>query len=121
MNSADIGSGGPGPCRDCDQHSPDRWPGDRCRPCWEKVLAERRARIGFGPTALYRLYDRGGELLYIGITTHPVPRFREHAAEMPWWPEVDEDATAVEWLDCGLSYAAEAEAAAIRDELPLYN
>ncbi|MFF3113583.1 hypothetical protein ACFVSN_30865 [Kitasatospora sp. NPDC057904] len=68
-----------------------------------------------------RTVDRDGELLYIGITTHPVRRFREHAKTMPWWPEVDEGATAVEWLDCGMGHAEQAERAAVRAELPLFN
>lgn len=37
---------------------------------------------------LYRLYDREGVLLYIGRTRSIRRRFRTHAAEQPWWPEV---------------------------------
>lgn len=37
---------------------------------------------------LYRLYDRAGALLYVGITNSPERRFAEHAADKVWWPEV---------------------------------
>ncbi len=31
------------------------------------------------PTTLYRLYDEGGDLLYVGISTRPLQRVREHS------------------------------------------
>lgn len=69
-------------------------------------------------TALYRLHDREGTLLYIGITSNPEVRWEQHESDKPWWPLVAD--RAVEWLpnrDCAL----EAEARAIRAEHPLYN
>lgn len=39
-------------------------------------------------TAVYRLYDSGGELLYVGITNNPVRRFSQHQSEQPWWGAV---------------------------------
>lgn len=39
-------------------------------------------------TALYRLYDANGVLLYIGISGDPKRRFRQHARTKHWWPEV---------------------------------
>lgn len=39
-------------------------------------------------TALYRLYDAAGQLLYIGITNNPANRWRRHAQASLWWPKV---------------------------------
>jgi hypothetical protein len=41
------------------------------------------------PTAVYRLYDAAGYLLYIGVSNDPTRRWREHRKEMFWWREVD--------------------------------
>jgi hypothetical protein len=43
---------------------------------------------GADRTALYRLYDETGQLLYVGITTYPPKRFVEHERDKPWWPQV---------------------------------
>lgn len=40
------------------------------------------------PTALYRLYDAAGHLLYVGITDNPRERWTLHANDKPWWHEV---------------------------------
>lgn len=37
---------------------------------------------------LYRLYDQDGALLYVGITNSIPNRFKRHADEQRWWPEV---------------------------------
>lgn len=69
-------------------------------------------------TALYRLRDKGGRLLYIGITDNPGHRWPQHAADKPWWPEVTD--LSLTWhpsRDCALA----AEAHAIRTERPVYN
>lgn len=70
------------------------------------------------PVALYRFRNDARELLYIGITRRPEARWDEHAAEKPWWGEV-QDMT-IEWHPDRLS-AATAEAKAIIDERPRYN
>ncbi|MFE7928356.1 GIY-YIG nuclease family protein [Streptomyces sp. NPDC057456] len=70
------------------------------------------------PTALYRLRDAVGHLLYVGITTNPAERFRKHESLSPWWPLVA--AHTVDW-QTNRPAAALAEATAIRDEAPLYN
>jgi len=36
------------------------------------------------PTALYRLTDAAGRLLYVGITTDPAARFKKHEGTAPW-------------------------------------
>jgi len=114
-----IGSKGAGRCGDCGRHSPGRWPGDRCHPCWQTAVDDRNARVERGPTALYRLYDADGQLLYIGISIDPDRRFKEHRKEQGWWPAVVR--RDIEWLDCGGWDAIHAEWAAIRAEQPPFN
>src|SRR5690349_19519425 len=43
------------------------------------------------PTAdhyLYRLYDAGGSLLYIGCSSDVARRLKSHRSTQPWWLEV---------------------------------
>ncbi|WP_371646451.1 GIY-YIG nuclease family protein [Streptomyces mirabilis] len=70
------------------------------------------------PTALYRLYDAGGDLLYIGITDCPERRFKQHRNTKPWWPKVSRKTT--EWHPTRRRALAE-EAAAVVAETPVYN
>lgn len=69
-------------------------------------------------TALYRLYDAGGVLLYIGISYRPEVRFEQHAEQKQWWPQVAR--RDIQWFD-DRPTAAVAEAAAIRIEDPEHN
>jgi prevent-host-death family protein len=69
-------------------------------------------------TALYRLYDEAGVLLYIGISHQPDVRFEQHSKVKEWWPQVAR--REVQWFDDRPS-AAVAEADAIRSEDPEYN
>ncbi|NUR04241.1 MAG: GIY-YIG nuclease family protein [Streptomyces sp.] len=69
-------------------------------------------------TALYRLFDANGALLYVGITNDPEVRWKAHSHKKPWWPEVTEKA--VMWF-VDRTAAATAEARAIRLEAPLWN
>lgn len=69
-------------------------------------------------TALYRLFDSNGQLLYIGITYQPEARWKAHAATKAWWPDVARKS--MEWHDTR-PIAEAAEVAAIRAELPLHN
>ncbi|WP_284576666.1 GIY-YIG nuclease family protein [Streptomyces sp. 2P-4] len=69
-------------------------------------------------TALYRLTDAGGRLLYIGITTDPDARFKKHEGTAPWWPLVTK--RALEWHP-SRPEAERAELLAIGTEEPLYN
>lgn len=69
-------------------------------------------------TAVYRLYDIGGTLLYVGSSSRPDARAAQHAATKSWWPDVA--TTKLEWHDNRPS-AQEAEAQAIRTEHPLHN
>lgn len=68
--------------------------------------------------ALYRFYDAGDQLLYIGITANIGSRFKQHAGDKPWWTEVhritlEHYATREDVLT--------AETAAIVAEHPRYN
>lgn len=71
-----------------------------------------------GRTALYRLYDANGTLLYVGITTNPRQRWTEHAMSKAWWDEVC--SKTVEWFEVRIE-AARAEAVAVRVERPMWN
>lgn len=70
------------------------------------------------PTALYRLHDHDGELLYVGITDDLGRRWHDHAKDKPWWPEVA--SKSIEWLP-SRRRALAAEATTIRAERPRYN
>lgn len=69
-------------------------------------------------TAVYRLYDAAGDLLYVGATQSPRARFQHHATHKAWWPEVHKDD--VQWHP-DRAEALRAEAVAIREETPRYN
>lgn len=70
------------------------------------------------PTAVYRLYDSEGNLLYVGIASHVKRRLYQHATDKTWWLLV---ATAkVEWFS-GRGAAEREEARAIEQEAPRFN
>lgn len=72
-------------------------------------------------TALYRLYDAAGSLLYVGISADPEYRWKQHswgADSSTWWPQVTRKA--VEWFP-NRDAAYEAETAAIKAEDPVHN
>lgn len=71
-----------------------------------------------GRSALYRLYDSAGVLLYVGISRYPSERFKEHAGDKLWWHHVARNEIA--WLDSRADALA-AEAKAMAEERPLYN
>ena len=70
------------------------------------------------PHVLYRMFNRDGVLLYVGITNNPKGRFRTHSESQPWWSEVVN--ITLEHLPSRLHRQA-AESNAIKDEGPLYN
>jgi hypothetical protein len=70
------------------------------------------------PTTLYRFFDSGGTLLYVGITSCGAARWSEHSRVQTWWEEV---ATATVEHYATRHLAAEAERAAIRAEHPKHN
>lgn len=67
---------------------------------------------------LYRLYDGGGALLYVGITSNWAKRMRDHASGKIWWSEVA-SRTFEEHPDRTAALAA--ERFAIGTEEPRYN
>lgn len=69
-------------------------------------------------TALYRLFDAEGRLLYVGIAYNPRARWLGHSSTKPWWKQVAR--REVEWHETR-SAALGAEAEAIVNERPLYN
>lgn len=69
-------------------------------------------------TALYRLFDRTGALLYIGVSTSPEGRWLHHSENKSWWPEV----TRIEFAwHHTRDEALRREAESIRAETPRYN
>ncbi|MFB7845493.1 GntR family transcriptional regulator [Streptomyces sp. NPDC056053] len=71
-----------------------------------------------GKAAVYRLYDAGGTLLYVGLSGNPTKRFLGHRADKPWWPEVNTHT--LQWFN-SRDDASVAERDAIADERPRYN
>lgn len=69
-------------------------------------------------TALYRLYDTAGVLLYVGVSDKPLVRWAQHAAEKAWWPDVAK--LTLTWHDTR-ELALDAELCAIRAERPRHN
>jgi hypothetical protein len=78
------------------------------------------ADLGWEPGTqfVYRLWDAGGECLYVGQHTgvHPAVRITTHEREKPWWPEVARIDYAV--VDGDLN---DAEVEQIHALLPKYN
>lgn len=70
------------------------------------------------PTSLYRFFDSGGALLYVGITDHLPGRVREHSKAAPWFRQA---ATVKVEHFPSRPKAAAAEVRAIKGEGPIYN
>lgn len=69
-------------------------------------------------TAVYRIYDGDGMLLYVGIARNFGARWAQHEKAQPWWPRVRHQT--VDWYD-SRDEALEVEAEAIRVERPEFN
>jgi predicted GIY-YIG superfamily endonuclease len=69
-------------------------------------------------TAVYRFFDTGGRLLYVGIAYDPAERWKHHAAKTRWWKDAVDNT--IEWYDTRPE-AERAEAVALRYEKPIYN
>jgi predicted GIY-YIG superfamily endonuclease len=70
------------------------------------------------PHALYRFFDAGGQLLYVGISLDPGARWKQHRSDKPWWGEV---ATVTVEPHETRAAVVQAERAAIIAEKPKYN
>ena len=69
-------------------------------------------------TSLYRAFDTADNLLYVGISSQPSERFRQHRADKPWWVRV----ARIELMHYpNRAAAVEAERHAIQAEAPAYN
>lgn len=70
------------------------------------------------PTFVYRLFDASDRLLYVGVSSNLGTRFKAHAKDKNWWPDVVRFSL-VQHADRVEALAA--ELAAIRSERPLHN
>jgi hypothetical protein len=72
---------------------------------------------GYQHESIYRLYDRAGRLLYVGITFNIASRWAKHRRK-PWWAEVRRAR-----VTCfrGEGIARQHEIRAILTESPVYN
>jgi predicted GIY-YIG superfamily endonuclease len=93
---------------------------ERKRRVSEKRIARRNElRLARGRrTAVYRLRDADGELLYVGISWSVAARIAAHRTSQSWWREVA-TIDVEEFKNRGA--ALDAEARAIRTEHPRYN
>lgn len=73
---------------------------------------------GTEETAVYRLFDRSGRLLYVGMGRNPMGRWAAHAEQHAWWPEVA--SFTVVWHPTRKA-AAEEERSALRNEETVHN
>ncbi|MEU1275301.1 GIY-YIG nuclease family protein [Streptomyces sp. NPDC005799] len=73
---------------------------------------------GAGETAVYRLSDADGNLLYVGIGRNPMARWASHADQHAWWPRVT--SFEVAWYPSREEAAAE-ERRALREDGPACN
>lgn len=71
-----------------------------------------------GRTALYRIYDRDGILLYVGISRSFGRRWSDESHEKPWWGDVQR--MTVDWYPTRQE-AEIAESRVIRSERPVHN
>ena len=69
-------------------------------------------------TALYRFYNQGGDLIYVGVTYQLEKRLYLHSRDKPWWPQVVRQE--VEWYENRAAALAE-EARLIELYDPPYN
>lgn len=67
---------------------------------------------------VYRFFDAGDRLLYVGLAVDPNARLLTHQRDKPWWPEVARTTLAVLPTRADAEYY---EAHAILTEHPLHN
>jgi hypothetical protein len=80
-------------------------------------FCKRCESLAQGPF-VYRCYDAGDRLIYIGSAKSRLTRMHNHRANTPWWRDV----VRVDYEDCpDIETARLAETAAIRAERPLRN
>lgn len=89
----------------------------KLRPYAEKADREQAKRKK-GKTALYRHFDKDGQLLYIGISLSHVARLAQHRDGSPWYEDIAH--VTIEWHKTRVD-AELAETTAIGREAPKYN
>ena len=89
----------------------------KLRPYAEKADREQAKRKK-GKTALYRHFDKDGQLLYIGISLSHVARLAQHRDGSPWYEDIAH--VTIEWHETRVD-AELAETKAIGREAPKYN
>lgn len=72
-----------------------------------------------GYQQLYRMFDKDGRLLYVGISRSAVARFAQHGRQQTWIMEVAR--VEIETRECTRQEILAAELQAIRVERPIYN
>lgn len=70
------------------------------------------------PTAVYRHFNRDGELLYVGVSLNAISRLDQHAKGSHWSRDIA--SVTIEWFD-STTDALKAEQKAIDDERPMHN
>src|ERR1035437_3236506 len=75
------------------------------------------ARDALRPHTVYRFFDAGGALLYVGCSSDWYSRWKCHGATKEWWTQIT-TITLARYPEMALAVAAEAEA--IRTEKPRY-
>jgi hypothetical protein len=73
---------------------------------------------GTEETAVYRLYDADGRLLYVGMGRNPMGRWASHADQHNWWPAVVRYEVA--WYSTRQAAAAE-ERRVLKEEVTVHN
>ena len=89
----------------------------KLRPYTEKADREQAKRKK-GKTALYRHFDKDGQLLYVGISLSHVARLSQHRDGSPWYEDIAH--VTIEWHKTRVD-AELAETTAIGREAPKYN
>lgn len=69
-------------------------------------------------TALYRHFDKHGQLLYVGISLNAINRLAQHGNSAAWFDQIAR--VTIQWLPSRASALA-AEAIAIAGERPIHN
>ena len=87
---------------------------DMCNTCHMAAYRPRALR----PHYVYRCFDSGDRLVYVGCTVAPPKRMENHKATAWWWPQVAYVRNLV-FSDRDVALAKEREA--IRCELPIAN
>ena len=88
----------------------------KLRPYTEKADREQAKRKK-GKTALYRHFDKDGQLLYVGISLSHVARLSQHRDGSPWYEDIAH--VTIEWHKTRVD-AELAETTAIGREAPKY-